>query len=407
MKNVLVITLVLCWSVSVYADSSDSGPGSGAEGQSSWVGKSPTYFLSTLPQSPGNGCPAKVDADKQFKGKFFKAQKELTDEIGKRQRALKKWNEQNSKKMMENAVDMPGFEGKSQAEMKKMSKAERKKMAEKMMQDKFGVSMDDLKKQKKANADGNVMANVDFAKAMAGEQQANDLMKSKSQREADKRKTKDVGKLSKEQAELSQKLYRSTEGKFTTTLQELEQDKAGQKLKEKIYDEQERMAKMLGEPYKRPQKNDGFKHGTSSDNMGSQSEVDGSDLQAEMDKNQQEMQGEAGAASKTSCKEKETQRSRIHSAKMSYCNYMAPRVIKVLNEWRASVADAQGRYLQLDQVNSDLQKAQTGIGFPDAAKGLSGLEALQKYAAELGKAYMYDPGVDNSKDMYCGGEQPN
>ena len=199
MKWIVCAAMVLIWATVSYG----GDPGEGTAGQRSWVGKSPDYFLNILPMPPRNGCPGKVDDIKSFREKLQKARKELRDEAGTRQRALKKWNGQNSKRMMENAVDMPGFEGKSQAEMKKMSKAERKKLAEKMIQEKFGVSMEDLKAQKKANKEGKTMANVDFAKTMAGEMQVNEMMKSKSQREADKKKIADSGKLAKEQAELS------------------------------------------------------------------------------------------------------------------------------------------------------------------------------------------------------------
>ena len=405
MKKILVVTVSLIWAATSYG----SDLGDGAAGQSSWVGKSPDYFLSMLPAPPGNGCPGKDDEIKSFTEKFLPARKELSAEIGKRQRALKKWNEQNSRKMMENAVDMPGFDGKSQAEMKKMSKAERKKMAEKMMQDKFGVSMDDLKAQKKANKEKKTMANVDFAKTMAGELQANDLMKSKGEREADKQKIADVGKLAKAQNELAPQLYRAATGKAVTKLEELDKDQFAKNMREMIYNEQDALAAMLGQPYKRPKDVDYSKiidvlKSQGKLEIGYESVSDSTNLAEELDALPQTTPHET--ADKSSCQEKEDQCSRIHVAKMSYCNYMAPKLQKILTEWRSTLLTSQSRYLELDRIVSELQQAQTGIGLPDAMRGLSGLDAIQRYAAVLGSAYGYNPGEDHCKDLFCGGEQP-
>ena len=413
MKKVLVAAIGLVWATASYG----SDLGKGAVGQGSWVGKDPNYFLNMLPQPPRDGFPGTDDDIKPFRQKFLQAQKELQDEIGKRQRALKKWNEQNSKKMMENAVDMPGFEGKSQAEMKKMSKAERKKMAEKMMQEKFGVSMDDLKAQKKANKEGKTMANVDFAKTMAGEMQVNDMMKSKGQREADKKKIADAGKLAKEQADLSKKLYGAVEGRAAGQLEELEYDEHAKSLREGIYDQMEIMAKLKGEAYKRPPKEvdlrklaEILKYGASQGEPGGTmqpEEMDQGekDLQGEMDAAQNSLQSEAGGGKGATCQEKEDQCSRIHSEKKAYCRYMAPKLEKILNEWRSSLLTSQSRYKELDRITGELQKTQTGIGLPDASLGLSGLEALKRYAVVLGYIYRYNPGQNRCKGLFCGGEE--
>jgi hypothetical protein len=406
MKKIVMVTIGLIWATTSYG----SDLGDGAVGQSSWLGKGPDYFLNVLPTPPGNGCPGRDDEIKSFREKLLKARKDLTDEMGKRQRALKKWNEQNSKKMMENAVDMPGFEGKSQAEMKKMSKAERKKMAEKMMQDKFGVSLDDLKAQKKANREGKTMANVDFAKTMAGEMQVNDLMKSKGEREADKQNIADVGKLTKAQNDLAKQLYGSTTGRAVSKLEELDKDKSAKGMREMIYNEEDALAAMLGSAYKRPKDVDYSKiidvlrrQGKLDENYES-SGFEGTNLAAELDALPQVTPHETGDNS--SCQAKEDQCSRIHTARMSYCNYIAPKLLEIITEWRGVLLTSQNRYLELDRLVSELQQAQTGIGLPDAMRGLSGLEAIQRYAAVLGAAYGYNPGEDRCKDLFCGGEQP-
>jgi hypothetical protein len=91
---------------------------------------------------------------------------------------------------------------------------------------------------------------------------------------------------------------------------------------------------------------------------------------------------------------------------MSYCNYMAPKLLDILRDWQSSLLISQGRYKELDRITGELQKVQTGIGLPDASSGLSGLEAIQRYVGVLGSAYQYNPGEDRCKDRFCGGEQP-
>lgn len=387
MKILLVATICLIWTTTSYG----SDPGEGATGSRSWVGKGPEYFLNALPAPPNNGCPAKKGADKSFKERYFEVTKELNDEVGKRRRALNKWNEQNSRKMMENAVDMPGFQGKSQNEMKKMSKAERKAMAEKMMQDKFGVSLDDLKAQKKANKEGKTMANVDFAKTMAGEMQANDLMKSKSERDADKKKVKDLGKLSKEQADLSQQLYASVVGKSLTKLEELDKDKQRKALLEQLYDKQKELARMMGAPYKRPKDIDFKKMTEILERAAAEGDATNVDLAQEMGYSQQPAQQTSGVWS-VGCEALNMQGDDIYLQKLSYCKYTSGKFIDILKEFRTALSFAMPDYRKLDQVTSDLQKAQTGITLPDAALGLSGLEAIQQYASLLGQAFANDPG---------------
>jgi hypothetical protein len=260
--------------------------------------------------------------------------------------------------MMENAVDMPGFEGKSQDEMKKMSKAERKKMAEKMMEDKYGVSMQDLKNQKKAQREGKTMANVDFAKSMAGEQQANDLMKSKGQREADKRKVVDAGKLAKEHEQLAKEVL-GLRGKFNNKVLELEKDKTGLDMKKEIEREGEILAKM---------------------------------------------QGDGG---KSTCTDLDAQRERINAQRKAYCYYMSPRYLKILHDYKRAIPDALPKHDRLDQVANEMQKNQTGVGLSNASKGLNGLETVQDYARLLAGAYTYNEGAQDPKEhkfSFCDGE---
>lgn len=398
MKRLFITVLILCWSALAQAEmpgasffkslmggsgTGDSGSSSGSAGQGddsagsqgsddsagssrqdivandfdvAWGGKTAGAFLSQLPAVPGTGCEDNKETIEKFYGRFGPVAKELGDNVAVRRRAMKKWNEKNSKKMMENAVDMPGFEGKSQDEMKKMSKAERKRMAEKMMEDKYGVSMQDLKNQKKAQREGKTMANVDFAKSMAGEQQANDLMKSKGQVEADKKKVANAGKLAKEQDKLAKEVL-GLRGKFNNKVVELEKDKTGLSMKKDI----EREQKVL-----------------------------------------EEMQRDG----KSTCKDYDAQHELIVDKQKAYCSFMSPRYLKILHEYRIAILGALPKHDRLDQVASEIQKNQTGVGLSNASKGLNGLETVHDYVKLLGGSYTYNLGARDKEHptSYCDGE---
>ncbi len=325
MKKFLTVVSIISWSVTaVYA---------GLTGF-----KGPNEYLGALPSPPSAGCVVTAEEIDGFKEEFFATKKELDNEVGSRRRAIKKWQENNSKKMQENAVDMPGFQGKSQAEMKKMSKAEKRKMAEKMMEEKFGVSMQELKDQKKAQKEGKVGANVDWAKAMAGEQQANDLMKSKNEVNAGKQKITDNIALAREQAELTKKTV-GLRTAMQERVTELEKDEQGLSLKSRLEKEQETLDKMMNE----------------------------------------------GAP----CDRLDQQEERITGARDNYCSYMAPKFLKALKIYQVSIETSISHHRRLDEVMSEMQQNQVGVPLPRESVGLSGLETVQDYARYLGEAYQY------------------
>ncbi|GAM08074.1 hypothetical protein OR1_00344 [Geobacter sp. OR-1] len=348
MKNLAIAVLILCWSTAAFA----AGSGSGKE--TSWGTLTATGALAKLPGVPGDVCSADDKDTGRFNQLFSPLKKELDKDIAARQRSLKKWQEKNSKKMMENVVDMPGFQGKSQDEMKKMTKKQRKELAEKMMQDKFGVSMADLKAQKNANKEKNVMANVDWAKSMAGEVQANDLMKSKEQREADKRKLKDTRKLLKEQAELTPQVL-GLRSRYQAKVAELDKDPQG---------------------------------------LGILKQIEHAEWElAEKQKNNEP------------CQALKTLQQLIVSMRRQYCSFYSSHYLKILNDYRVGIQVSLPKHDRLDQVASDLQQAQVGIPLSDAAIGLNGLESVQDYASFLNVVYKNNVGPENAMGGdSCGGD---
>lgn len=338
MKGTVVVAGILCLSASaVHAASSEV--------------KSPFEYLGALPQGPAGGCRVPAETIDRFKEKFFPVMKELSDDIGKRRRAISKWQQDNSKRMQEHVVDMPGFQGKSQAEMRKMSREEKKKMAEQVMAEKYGISMQELKEQKKAQREGRVGSNIAWGKALAGEGQAEDLMKSKGEVEAGKRKIKDNIELVKEQ----QRLARTTTGLragMQERMIELDKDRQGVALKEGLQKEETTLQKMIS----------------------------------------------AGAP----CRRLDEQQQRVRAARGQYCAYMSPLHLKAMTGYRVSVEDSLSDHRRLDEVTSRLQQNQVGVGLPDIAVGLSALETIQDYARYLRTAFKYNDGDPNApRGSYC------
>lgn len=363
MKKLFIVALITCWAATAFAGSegsdtagNDQGGISANDWDAAWGTRPPVMFLTKLPAVPATGCEDNPKIIEKFADAFRPVAEELGDNVTERRRSLKKWNENNSKKMMENAVDMPGFEGKSQNEMKKMSKAERKRMAVQMMEDKYGVSMQDLKNQKKAQREGKTMANVDFAKTMAGEQQANDLMKSKNQVEADKQKVANAGKLAKEQDKLAKEVL-GLRGRFNNKVAELEKDQTGLDLKKGIDEAQERL---------------------------------------------EEMQRDG----KSNCKDLDGQRKTVVTRQKAYCSFMSTRYLKIVQDYKVAIPGTLPKHERLDQVASEIQKNQVGVGLSNASKGLNGLETVQDYAGLLAGAYKYNVGAQDKEHpfSFCDGD---
>ncbi|MFH1982319.1 MAG: hypothetical protein ABIL58_10760 [Pseudomonadota bacterium] len=316
--------------------------------------KGPNEYLGALPSPPSSGCVVTAEIIDRFEKEFFATKAELDNEVSSRRRDIKKWQENNSKKMQENSVNMPGFQGKSQAEMKKMSKAEKKKMAEQMMAEKFGVTMQELKDQKKAQKEGKTGANVDWAKAMAGEQQANDLMKSKGDVAAGKQKITDNIALGKEREALTKKTL-GLRTAMQERVVELEKDETGLSLKERLEKEQETLAKMMNDS--------------------------------------------------VPCDKLDQQEQRITDARGNYCSYMSPKFLKALKIYKVSIESSISHHRRLDEVMSEMQQNLVGVPLPSESVGLSGLETVQDYARYLGEAFQYhDRDPSAPKGSYCDGD---
>lgn len=349
MKRILIAVLVFSFSIAAIAI------GSGGGKEVSWGGRSGREYLANLPSVPEDICTADSAQIDQFDLKYTPLMRELKNNVSARRHAMEKRQENNSKKMMENSVDMPGFEGKSQAEMDKMSTAERRKLAEKMMADKFGVTPGELKAQKKANKEGNIMANADWAKAMAGEMQANDLMKTKEQREADKKKVDDARRLTDEQSKLIP-YVQGLRSKFQKKIAELDQDPAGLEMQKQIREEEK-----------------------------------------ELDKMQRD--------SKSNCRELDGQKARIVNKQREYCAFYAPRYKQIVTDYKAGIISALPEHDRLDEVASELQTAQFGVPLSDASIGLNSLETVQDYVNLLGKSYQHNVGTaEKTRGHFCDGQ---
>ena len=348
MKRILIAVLVVFFAMAAVHIGSSSAK------EASWGSTSGGAFLAKLPPVPIDVCSADSAEIEQFQSKFAPLRKELDSNVAERQRSIRKEQEKNSKKMMENSVAMPGFEGKSQSEMNKMSKAERKKMAEKMMADKYGVTPDELKAQKKANEKGQVMANVDWAKAMAGEKQAEDLMKSKEQREADQKKIDDARRLTEEQSKLTP-YVQGLRSKFQTEVAEIDQLPTGVEMKKEI---------------------------------------------AAAEKRLDEMQSD----SRYKCRQLDEQKARLVNDQREYCAWYATQYKNALTGYRDDIQSFLPKHDRLDEVASELQAVQVGVPLSEASVGLSSLETVQDYAHLLGQVYQHNVGPLEKMRGFCDGQ---
>ena len=173
-----------------------------------------------------------------------------------------------------------------------------------------------------------------------------------------------------------------------------------------MYDQEETLAEMMGEPYRRPKEIDFKKMVEILRNASLAGEGANVDLAKQMGYGLPEPKHEPGTW-KVSCGALNEQSDLVYMQKLAYCQYTAAKYIDILQEFKSALSSALPRYRKLDQVNSDLQKAQTGIGLSDAAIGLSGLEAVLQYAALLENAYACNPGEKRplGDAGFCGGAE--
>lgn len=294
--------------------------------------RSAPSFMNELATVPANLCPVKAGVRDPFVEKVREVKEGLDEEIRERKQVVKEATNRNSKKAQEAVMDTPGFQGKTGDQMKGMSRAEKKAMADKMMTEKYGVSLDEMKKVKGMTKEGQ----KNWGRAFVDEQKAGD--------EVDPAKAAKTASANRGTAKLAQ-----------------EQDNVTQKV-----------AAVLGKAEKK------FR------------EIDEDPLAISDLQKIKVAEGKLAEAGERPCEERRGMAQRIHSDKDRYCTSLGARYKEALDALRVATTQSIPDLDRLDKISAEIQKVQFGIEPTPEALGLSALAAVRSYATKLGDAYKYD-----------------
>jgi hypothetical protein len=306
-------------------------------------------YFSRLPAAPvGQPCPDASAPRAAFNAQLREVTEALTAQIASRDRVLKDVRSRDLKTLQQAQLGTPGEGGVDGETMKKMSRAERQKMAQQMMEQRYGVTPEEIKKLKQMQRSGNTAGVTGWGQAMADEQQAAaavDPAKAAQQQ----KNLMETARLAARQSELVQAVA-AAQNKPETQLRELEQDPVGK----------ERLAALA------------------------------------LHRQQ--------AEKRTACEAKASAMRSLYAEESAYCAAMAPRHVAILEGWRAAFVAHQGDYDEIDRIQGEIQQLQHGIQPAPEQQGLSALKAVRDYATRLTEAYRFNlHGDPPDFNLYCAG----
>ncbi len=303
-------------------------------------------FLSELPLRPPSPCAQKREVREQFNNQVADIAERLDEEIREREQLIKAAKRKDSKKMQETVMDQPGFQGVDDDTMKRMSREQRKMKAEQMMEQKYGVSMDEINNLKQMKKEGKIEGVKGWGNAFTAEQQATVAMDPEKAAKT-QQKNMETANLAGEHANLSMKLAEHV-GKYDKKNLELADDPQGKQYLEMVKFRENALAARLKEY--------------------------------------------------PPCKTVESMEKEINAAKKTYCNYMSTHYIEILDGLRVSIVEDMDNYDKLDQLQAQIQEIQFGIKPIYEQEGLVALKAVRSYIHQLKKVYQYDLGITLPED---------
>lgn len=294
--------------------------------------KQPESFILKIPDLPMSPCTIDYEEREVFLSKLSELEDELRSEIEPRKEKIE-IAYKNSKPQFEKQVMQES--GLSQSDIqklknKKLSKEEKKKIADKMIQEKTNMSLQEIENLKKMSKEGKEA----WAEAYTTEQMATMEGKTDSLNIVNQ-KNMNLYELAKEQSELAQ-LVAAEGQKFINKFYELDQ-----------------------------------------------LDSTASDLLVRRDSIMASMGKEDG-------KEYENKVNEIRRLELSYCQTMTPDYFAILNDHLISLKSMQATYFKLEKVNAELNEATLKIKNPDFySPGLMGLEAVRSHINLLQDAFKY------------------
>jgi hypothetical protein len=304
-------------------------------------------FINQLPDAPSDCCPDDRAVSDAFEEKVRNIEVLLDEELAKRKKIVDEVQGKGNKKMQEAAMDQPGFQGKSSAEMKSMSRAEKRKQADQMMQQKFGMSLEEMKKVKNMSKEGQ----KNWGQAAMAQMQAESTIDPQKAASDQQNAMKTAG-LAGKQMESAQRIQAIME-KYDSKFNEVEENATGRQMLENIKYQEKALEQL--------------------------------------------------ALNGATCKERTEKATSINALKTDYCRKMSGRYAQLVKEFRTGMIQAFPDYDQLDQIEAEIQKMQFGADMPAEQSGISGLKDLRKYMQRLRAVHQYNLYLPSAEQ--CDGQQ--
>jgi hypothetical protein len=308
---------------------------------SAFAQKTPEACLGLVPSLPNQCCSQKQAEKRAYLAGVDESIKQLDAEI---QRRLKEANanaKQNQEKMTAGVMAQVGISPADVQKMKNMTPEERKAagkaMADKMMQEKYNISLEEAEKLKTMSKEGREA----WAKAYGTEAAAN-AQANPQQNQAAQDKAKTMQTQAQEVQALLAK-FTAQGSKFRQQIDDLDKDPTAMAIMEK---EIKPLEKKL-EPY-----------------MG-------------------EVHGSAVA-------ESERLEAALTAARLRYCQQLSPKFTAILSNHLAAIKASLPDYKRFEELQAESNKTMTGVDKPLAEPGLMGIQAIEGYVSSLKEIFKYD-----------------
>lgn len=303
--------------------------------------RAPEAFLGLVPPLPDQCCSQKQAEKDAYLAKVDAFIKQLDAEIERRRKETDANVKQNEEKMAAGVMAQVGISPADVQKMKNMTPAEQeaaaKAMADKMMQEKYNISLEEAQKLKTMSKEGQEAWAKAYEAQAAADAQANPK---KNQAAQDKAET--MSSQTRETQKLMAKIN-VQESKFRQQLDDLDEDPTAKAIME---NEIKPLEKKL-EPYS--------------------GEVRGSALQ------------EAEALS-----------AALRAAQLRYCQQLSPKYNAILSNYLSAIKASLPDYRRLEELQAASIKAMTGVDKTLAEPGLMGIQAIEGYVLLLKDVFKYD-----------------
>lgn len=299
----------------------------------------PEAYLKKIPALPKEACNAAKETIQNFKEQVNQLDNQLSEDINARQDKVNEKADATREGAMTYAAQQYNLSDKDMKKIKKgenLSAAETQELANKMLNQQANMSLEEVQKLSTMNeAEKQAFAQSMAARGMKDAQENPGKYKASQDRAAN------LTRLVNEQSALNQKLN-DWQQEIADRYAQIENDPEGKAMLDSIQQWKSEWNRLAGVDYGQGKK-----------------------MEALLDK--------------------------IKNTQMKYYKTLTPRLWVVLRDHFSKVQSSFPDCRQLDEVSSELMKAQVGVPSPDAGSDLRCLGVIHAYLGKLQQAYVFAP----------------